>query len=89
MNEAEKRGIIVTQVFMPLTVPWTGAAVDILRKRGYFIGGALLGWFGDDGFLMQKHTGTPNFEGAHMYTKRAKKIKEFVYEDWKTVTGKK
>ena len=38
MNEAEKRGIIVTQVFMPLTVPWTGAAVDILRKRGYFIG---------------------------------------------------
>jgi len=85
-REAAESGIIVTQVFMPLTVPWTGAAVDILRKHGYFIGGALLRWFGGDGLLMQKHAGTPNFDGAHMYTKRAKRIKELVLEDWKAVT---
>jgi len=85
-KKAAKSNVIVTQVFMPLTVPWTGAAAGILRKRGYFIGGALLRWFGDDGLLMQKHAGTPNFDGAHMYTKRAKRIRELVLDDWKAVT---
>ena len=88
-KEAEAAGtdIVVTEIFMPLTVPWTGAAIDVLRKRGFFIGGALFQWFGDDGLLMQKHAGTPNYEGILLFTERAKKITAFVRDDWRAVTG--
>jgi len=80
-------GIMVTQVFIRLTHPWTGAVVDVLRECGYFFGGALPRWFDDDGFFMQKIVGLPNFDGANLYTKRAKKIKEFSKNDWQAVTG--
>ncbi|SMD05326.1 hypothetical protein [Sporomusa malonica] len=80
-------GIVVTQVFIRLTRPWTGTVVDILRQRGYFFGGALPRWFDDDGFFMQKIVGSPNFDGANLYSKRAKKIKEFIEIDWQAVTG--
>ncbi|MBP2627537.1 MAG: hypothetical protein H6Q68_2248 [Firmicutes bacterium] len=80
-------GIVVTQVFIRLTRPWTGAVVDALRQRGYFFGGALPRWFDDDGFFMQKIVGSPNFDGANIYSKRAKKIKEFIKFDWQAVTG--
>lgn len=87
-SEAAGAAPVVTQVILPLSVPWVGTAVDILRKKGYFIGGALPRWFGEDGILMQHHTGIPNFEGASMYTKRAQEIKGRVYDDWKAVTGR-
>ncbi|MBV7272444.1 GNAT family N-acetyltransferase [Clostridiaceae bacterium UIB06] len=80
-------GIVVTQVFMRLTRPCTGAAVDILRKRGYFFGGALPRWFDDDGFFMQKIVGLPNFQGVKLYSKRSKKIMEFIKNDWQEVRG--
>lgn len=80
-------GIVVTQVFIRLTRPWTGAVVDVLRKRGYFFGGALPRWFDDDGFFMQKIVGLPNFDGANVYSKRAKKLKEFIKNDWQVVTA--
>ena len=86
-KQAVAAGIVVTQVFFRLTRPWTGAIVDVLRKHGYFFGGALPRWFDDDGFFMQRIVGSPNFEGANLYTKRAKKIKEFIKNDWQTVTG--
>ncbi|MBP2627542.1 MAG: hypothetical protein H6Q68_2253 [Firmicutes bacterium] len=79
-------GMVVTQVFIRLTRPWTGAVVDALRQRGYFFGGALPRWFDDDGFFMQKIVGSPNFDGANVYSKRAKKIKEFIKNDWQVVT---
>ncbi|MCK9630235.1 MAG: GNAT family N-acetyltransferase [Methanoregula sp.] len=86
-SEAAGAAPVITQVILPLTMPCVGTAVGILRAKGYFIGGALPRWFGDDGILMQHHAGIPNFEGVSVYTKRAQEIKERVYDDWKTVTG--
>ena len=86
-SQAEAAGIMVRQVFFKLTRPWTGAVVEILRQRGYFFGGALPRWFDDDGFLMQKIIGAPNFAGANVHSKTAQRIKEFIRQDWETVKG--
>ncbi|MDD3363750.1 MAG: amino acid adenylation domain-containing protein [Syntrophomonas sp.] len=73
---------VVIQVFFPLTTPATGSVVDILRKCGYFLGGALPLWFDDDGMLMQKVTHIPNFAGINLYTERSKQLLEFIKTDW-------
>jgi len=85
-KQAETGGSVVVQVFLKLTQPWTGAAVDVLRRHGYFLGGILPRWFDDDGLLMQKVGATPNFGGIHLYSKRAKKILAIVKDDWQAVT---
>jgi hypothetical protein len=59
-----------------------GQAVDVLRKRGYFLGGILPRWFDVDGMLMQKITGRPNWEGIQLFSDRAKKILELIKKDW-------
>ena len=61
-SQASAGGTVVTQVFFRLTEPCSGAAVEILRRRGYFLGGALPRWFDDDGLLMQKVRVTIDFE---------------------------
>jgi hypothetical protein len=85
-DEEEKtireRGVTVIQVWLKLSWPWVGQAVDHLRKRGYFLGGILPRWFDVDGMLMQKITGRPNWEGIQLYFDRAKKILEIVKKDW-------
>lgn len=86
-RQASENGIQVVQVFLPLTVEATGEAVDILRRRGYFLGGVMPRWFGDDGLLMQKVLGAPNFEGVRLYTERAKNILELVTADWRRAVG--
>lgn len=84
-KQAETDGGVAVQVFLKLTQPWTGAAVDVLRRHGYFLGGILPRWFDDDGLLMQKIGARPNFEGIQLYSKRAKKILEIVKDDWQAV----
>ena len=86
-HQARENGILVSQAFLPLTVAATGEAVDILRRRGYFLGGVMPRWFGDDGLLMQKVLGSPNFEGIRLYTDRAKNILELVTVDWQRAVG--
>lgn len=86
-HQASENGILVYQVFLPLTVAATGEAVDILRRCGYFLGGVMPRWFGDDGLLMQKVLGSPNFEGIRLYTERAKTILELVTADWQRALG--
>ena len=86
-HQAGENGILVYQVFLPLTVAATGEAVDILRRCGYFLGGVMPRWFGDDGLLMQKVLGSPNFEGVRLYTERAKNILELVTADWQRAVG--
>ena len=86
-HQASENGILVYQVFLPLTVAATGEAVDILRRHGYFLGGVMPRWFGDDGLLMQKVLGSPNFEGVRLYTERAKNILELVTADWQRAVG--
>jgi len=76
------KGAVVLQVWLKLNWPWIGRVVDILRKRGYFLGGILPRWFDVDGMLMQKVIGKPNWEGIQLFFDRAKKILELVKADW-------
>lgn len=79
---ALSRGVHVIQVWLKLSWPWVGHIVDILRDRGYFLGGVLPRWFDDDGLLMQKIQGTPGWDDINLAFDRAKKILEFVRADW-------
>jgi hypothetical protein len=80
--EAVKKGSIVIQVWLKLTSPWVGRAVDILHARGFFLGGLLPQWFDDDGLLMQKLLFVPDFESIQLYSDRAVRIRDFVKSDW-------
>jgi hypothetical protein len=77
----QEKGVVVIQVWLKLSWPWVGQAVDVLRKRSYFLGGILPRWFDVDGMLMQKIIGQPNWEGIQLYSDRAKKIMEIVKAD--------
>ena len=57
-------------------------AVDILRKKGYFLGGVLPRWFDHDGILMQKLFCSPDFDGIRLHSERSHKILEMVKQDW-------
>jgi hypothetical protein len=81
----QERRVIVIQVWLKLNRSWVGQAVDLLRKRGYFLGGVLPRWFDVDGMLMQKIIGQPNWEGIQLHFERAKKILEIVKADWQQV----
>lgn len=81
-EEALLQRVIVFQAWLKLTEPWVGAAVDILRSSGYFFGGLLPRWFDDDGILMQKITGRPNWEGINLYSDQAREILRFIRTDW-------
>ena len=93
LGDLEKRALdqklIVVQVWIPLSVPWTGPAVDILRSKGYFFGGILPRWFDEDGMLMQKLLVGPNFEGIQLYSDHAKKIVDIIKEDWERTRPRK
>ena len=55
LSELEERArsgnVVVFQVWLNLTEPWVGEAVEILRERGYFFGAAMPRWFDGDGLL--------------------------------------
>jgi len=78
----------VIQVWLKLSWPWISAVVNILRNKGFFLGGILPRWFDEDGFLMQKVLTRPNWEGINLYTDRAAQILRFIKDDWeRTQTG--
>jgi hypothetical protein len=79
---AEQRGVIVHQAWLKLSWPWVGRAVELLRSRGYFFGGALPRWFDVDGLLMQKILGKPNWDEIQIYSDRARSILEMAKADW-------
>jgi hypothetical protein len=80
--EAVKKGSIVIQVWLKLTSHWVGTVVNVLRARGFFLGGVLPQWFDDDGLLMQKILFMPDFESIQIYSDRALRIREHVKADW-------
>ena len=84
-SESSAVGVKIRQVFLKLTEPAVAAAADLLRQRGYFLGGVLPCWFGEDALLMQKTLEKPNFEPIFVLTKRAKQIKQFVADDCERV----
>jgi hypothetical protein len=71
----------IIQVMLKSSLPSMGEAINVLRKRRFFLGGILPRWFGDDGFLMQKIIGQPNWEGINLYTDRASQILRFIKDD--------
>lgn len=73
----------VFQVWLNLTSPWVGEAVEILRTMGYFFGGALPRWFDGDGLLMQKLLCPPDFDDIVLETDFAKELLEVIRDDWK------
>jgi hypothetical protein len=81
-NQALAQTAVVIQVWLKLSAPWSGPAVDILRSKGYFFGGVLPRWFDEDGLLMQKLLCEPAFEGIQLYSEEAKSILSIVKEDW-------
>lgn len=78
----QNQNMEVIQVWLKLSWPWVGRVVDLLKGKGYFFGGILPQWFGEDGFLMQKTILQPDWQGIHLFSERAKKILEFVKADW-------
>ncbi|MCX5816682.1 MAG: GNAT family N-acetyltransferase [Proteobacteria bacterium] len=87
-KELLDQGLLVIQVWLKISCPWIDSAVQFLRRKGYFFGGALPRWFDDDGLLMQKIVGTPNWEGIQLYSERAEKILDFVKTDSEITSGK-
>jgi hypothetical protein len=87
IHELETRALdqklVVIQVWLNLGCPWVGAAVDVLRGKGYFLGGLLPRWFDEDGFLMQKLMIDPDFESIQLYSDRSKQIFAMVQADWR------
>lgn len=81
-EQARAKNVVVFQVWLNLTEPWVGHAVDILRDRGYFFGGALPRWFDGDGLLMQKLDCPPDFENIMLLNDSAKELLEFIRQDW-------
>ncbi len=82
VSQASVAGALVIQVAFRLTEPACGAAVTILRRRGFFLGGALPRWFGDDGMLMQQVVRTPDFDKIFLASKRARELGRIIRQDW-------
>ncbi len=81
-KEASGKNIEVLQFYLNLDNPWIGKCVDILRDKGYFLGGYLPRWFDSDGLLMQKLLVTPEFDSIKLYTEKAGKLLQYVMKDW-------
>jgi hypothetical protein len=84
---AAQKGVEIFQVWLKLSCPWVGAAVEALRSRGYFLGGALPRWFDEDGLLMQKTTSPPHWDAVHLEYDRARKIVDMARADWQSLQG--
>ncbi len=90
MDKLEKeilsRPTRVIQVWLNLACASVGEAVGVLRGRRYFLGGVLPRWFNDDGLLMQRIFGIPDWDGINLFTDRAKEIFNLVQADWRSVS---
>ncbi|HPF20919.1 MAG TPA: hypothetical protein PLC88_06225 [Syntrophomonas sp.] len=84
-KDALSRNACVIQIYLNLASPATGAAIEILRKHQYFLGGVLPRWFDSDGLLMQKILHEPNYADIHLYSDRAQKILALIQADREAV----
>jgi len=82
-QEICSKNYALQQCFVPLGTADAAASVEVLRSAGFFLGGFLPAWFGDDGLLMQKLYVEPGFDSIKLHSERAKTIMEMVRADWK------
>lgn len=80
--EGRALGVVVSQIFLNAGDPAIGVAVDVLRTRGYFLGGLVPRWFDSDGFLMQKLEIEPGFDKMVLHSDRSKALRDLVRADW-------
>mgnify|MGYP000891951600 CR=1 FL=1 len=74
------------QCFVPLANSWGVPIVNLLRQEGFFLGGFLPVWFGEDGLLMQKLFVDPEFESVQIHSPEMKRLAAFIQADWQTVS---
>lgn len=87
LTEAANRQVISLQVTVNTALPALGAAVRVMRDRGFFLGGLLPRWFGSDGLLMQKLLGAdPDYARTKLYSKTAKDLLAFIRADREAVS---
>jgi len=78
-------GTQVIQIWLPLSWPYVGEAVDHLRAMGYFLGGPLPHWLGCDALFMQKLQAPPSWEDMVFYQEEAHQVLEIIRADWEKV----
>lgn len=83
--KAGPRGVL--QIFLNLGDAAAPQAVEVLRDRGYFLGGLLPFWFGADGLLMQKVCLEPDWDAIQGVDVRAVAIRDMVREDFERTRG--
>jgi len=89
LTEAAKRKAVSLQVTLNMACPHIGAAVTVLREKGFFFGGVIPRWFGTDGLLMQKLFGSEtDYDETKLYTKTARDLLAFIRSDREAVHGR-
>jgi hypothetical protein len=81
------QGVRVVQAWLPLASPLVAGAAELLRARGFFLGGVLPRWFDQDGLLLQKLAGQPNWPEIKLDGQRSEHILQLVRQDWQDVQG--
>lgn len=82
--ELADRGVVVFQYWLRLAQPEVGAAARIMKQAGFFCGGVLPRWFDEDGLLMQKILGRPNWEGMQIHYPEDRELLAMVRADWES-----
>jgi len=85
-REGWNQGARTIHVRLSLGSPWIGRAVDLLRSRGFFLGGLLPRWFDRDGLLLQKVRDEPDFGAIQLYSARAMELLSWIEADWRATT---
>jgi hypothetical protein len=82
LSERQGQEVQVVQVWLPLASPLVARAAEMLRARGFFLGGVLPRWFDQDGLLMQKVSDHPNWGEIKIYGEDSQRVFEIVRQDW-------
>ena len=89
LDEARARRAVSLQLVLNSDQPCIDAAVDALRRRGFFLGGLFPRWFGADGIMLQQLFGpAPDFAGIKLYSRTAKDLREYIEADWKSIAAR-
>lgn len=86
MAEAAARRVVSLQLTINTASPCIDAAIELMRRQGFFFGGLAPRWFGSDGVLMQKLlAAAPDFAGIKLYTAMAKELLAYIKADREAV----
>ena len=71
----------VYQIVLPLGRTGCTGAVDAARTKGYFLGGLLPLWYDQDGLLLQKVAGKPDYSRIKLHPEGARMLLELIRSD--------